>query len=116
VPTVDAHDTRQLLESMVIELDRSVATLRPEPSDPDDHGTPGDADAGLDLADNARSTAVVEAAEAQLKHVRAALARLDEGKYGRCVDCGTDLPQDRLEAKPEAARCMSCQAKAESAR
>lgn len=122
--TADTQETRQRLEdaarqrleAMVAELDRSVATLRPEPSDPDDHGTPGDADASLSLADNARSAAVVDAAQGQLKAVGDALRRLDEGRYGRCVDCGADLPADRLDAKPEAARCMSCQAKVEAAR
>jgi DnaK suppressor protein len=116
VLTVDSQETRRRLEAMVAELERSVATLRPVPPDPDDAGSPGDADAGLDLADNERSNAGVGAAQEQLKHVRAALQRLDAGEYGRCVDCGNELPADRLEAKPEAARCMSCQAKAESAR
>jgi DnaK suppressor protein len=116
VPTVDTNETRQRLETMVAELDRSVVTLSPEPPDPDNHGTPGDADAGLDLANNARAAAILEVAQEQLKHVHEALRRLDEGRYGRCVDCGTELPAGRLEAKPEAARCMTCQAKAESNR
>jgi DnaK suppressor protein len=115
VPTVDSQEIRQRLEAMVAELDRSVATLRPEPPDPDDASSPGDADAGLDLADNDRSNAVVAAAQEQLTHVRAALRRLDAGTYGRCVDCGKELLAQRLEAKPEAARCMSCQEKAEAA-
>lgn len=108
--------TRKRLESMVAELDRSVATLRVEPPDPDELGSPGDADASVDLADNARSAAVIEAAEAQLLHVHEALRRLDAGQYGRCVDCDVELPADRLDAKPEAARCMTCQGKAELAR
>ncbi len=116
MPTVDAQETRQRLETMVAELDRSVATLSPEPPDPDNTGTPGDADAGLDLADNARTAAVLEVAQEQLKYVHEALRRLDEGKYGRCVDCGADLPEARLEARPEAARCMTCQAKVEASR
>jgi DnaK suppressor protein len=107
---------RARLEEMVAELDRSVATLRVEPPDPDDGGTPGDADAGGDLADNARSAAVIEAAEGQREHVQEALRRLDAGEYGRCVDCGADLSAARLDAKPEAARCVTCQGKAESAR
>jgi DnaK suppressor protein len=44
------------------------------------------------------------------------LRRLDAGEYGRCIDCGADLSAARLEAKPEAARCVTCQGKAESAR
>jgi len=119
VPTVDSQQARQKirqrLEDMVAELDRSVITLSPELPDPDDAGSPGDADAGGGLADNDRSNAVVEAAQAQLKLVRAALQRLDDDTYGRCVDCGKELLADRLEAKPEAARCLSCQEKAEAA-
>lgn len=34
---------------------------------------------------------------------------LREGTYGTCVDCGRDIPQDRLEAVPEAIRCIDCQ-------
>jgi RNA polymerase-binding transcription factor DksA len=48
--------------------------------------------------------------------VREALARLDAGTYGRCVDCGRELPDERLEARPEAARCVDCQQKVEAMR
>ncbi|MFC6934425.1 TraR/DksA family transcriptional regulator [Actinomadura yumaensis] len=41
----------------------------------------------------------------------AALARLDEGTYGQCVGCGKDVPEGRLEARPDAARCVTCQTK-----
>ena len=56
------------------------------------------------------------AAEEQRAHVQEALRRLDAGEYGRCIDCGAELSAARLEAKPEAARCVTCQGKAESAR
>ena len=112
----EPRDRLEALEAKAAELDRSVETLRLEPPDPDDLGSPGDADASGDLADNARSAAIIEAAQAQLLQVREALRRLDAGEYGRCVDCGVELPADRLDAKPEAARCMTCQGKAELAR
>ena len=114
--TVDTEHTRQArqrLEEMLAELDRSVATLTPEQSDADHHGTPGDADAGLDLADNARAAALLEVAQEQRRQVREALQRVDAGSYGMCVECGNPLPEGRLEAKPEAARCLACQAKSE---
>ena len=114
--TVDTQEIRQRLEATLAELDRSVITLAPASGDGDHHGTPGDADAGLDLADNERATALVEVARQQRQQVLAALQRIDEGTYGLCVVCGTALPEGRLEAKPEAARCVSCQAKAESRR
>jgi DnaK suppressor protein len=44
---------------------------------------------------------------------RDALARLDAGEYGICVDCGTDIPVARLHAQPFAARCIACQERVE---
>lgn len=51
-------------------------------------------------------------ATAQRAQVEAALARIDAGAYGRCVDCGGPIGRGRLEAMPEAARCITCQARA----
>ncbi len=31
-----------------------------------------------------------------------------------CIDCGIDIPLDRLAAKPDAARCINCQSRKES--
>ncbi|MGY1639034.1 TraR/DksA family transcriptional regulator [Geodermatophilus sp. SYSU D00742] len=41
--------------------------------------------------------------------IDAALARIDTGTYGRCVDCGSAIPRERLELRPFAASCVSCQ-------
>ncbi len=30
-----------------------------------------------------------------------------------CLDCGIDIPQERIEAEPEAVRCVSCQTRKE---
>lgn len=113
--TVDTEHARQLLERTLAELDQSVATLAPEAEPVDHQSTPGDADAGLDLADSARAHALVDVAKKRRGQVVAALERIDRGVYGQCVVCGAALPPDRLEARPEAARCLTCQAAAESA-
>jgi DnaK suppressor protein len=44
----------------------------------------------------------------QLADVDRALAKLDEGSYGRCDGCGTAIPEGRLEVHPWAVRCVSC--------
>ena len=41
----------------------------------------------------------------------AALSRIDEASYGQCVDCGHEIPEGRLDARPDAARCVGCQSK-----
>lgn len=42
-----------------------------------------------------------------------ALARLAEGTYGVCADCGVEISAKRLEAVPFAKLCVECQAKQE---
>jgi DnaK suppressor protein len=37
-----------------------------------------------------------------------ALAKLDEGSYGRCDRCGGPIAPGRLEAAPESALCIDC--------
>ena len=74
------------------------------------------ADIGTSLAESDRSDAVREAARTRRLLVLEALQRLDEGRYGICVDCGKPVPDSRLKVKPEAARCMKCQAKWDRAR
>lgn len=44
----------------------------------------------------------------ELDAVAAALQRLARGEYGRCSDCGADIPFDRLKVEPWAERCVPC--------
>jgi DnaK suppressor protein len=37
-----------------------------------------------------------------------ALAKLDEGSYGRCDSCGGPIAPGRLEAAPESVLCIAC--------
>jgi DnaK suppressor protein len=53
--------------------------------------------------------AIVDRQIVEMRDIEAALKRLAAGNYGACVDCGTDIPFERLQAYPTAARCVSCQ-------
>ncbi len=57
--------------------------------------------------------ALDERETAELRLLDAALERIKAGTYGRCIDCGADIPAARLHAAPEAARCLACQEKVE---
>jgi len=113
VGRLDVAAARKRLEEVRDELDRSVSVLNGAhqqhpliadyPQDP--------ADAGTNLAESDRAEAILAAAKARRRLVLDALARLDNGSYGMCTDCGKPVPEGRLEAKPEAARCLACQAK-----
>ncbi len=113
VSRLDVAAARQRLEDVLHELDRSIDVLNGAyqqhplvvdyPTDP--------ADAGTNLAESDRAEAILTAAKQRRLLVLDALARLDSDSYGLCVDCGKPVPEGRLEAKPEAARCLACQSK-----
>jgi DnaK suppressor protein len=101
---------RKRLEEMRDDLDRTVMVLRGEhPLARGDAAEAGDAGAYLTEAD--RNQAAVQAVLRQRAEVAAALARIDDGSYGRCVDCGHEIPEPRLEARPTTERCVPCQSK-----
>jgi RNA polymerase-binding protein DksA len=45
---------------------------------------------------------------AAIASIRSALARIAAGTYGTCEVCGEDIAAARLEAIPEATRCIGC--------
>jgi DnaK suppressor protein len=47
-------------------------------------------------------------ARVALRDVRGALYRMDTGTYGRCTDCGTTVPLERLEVLPQVGLCLAC--------
>ena len=75
-------------------------------------GLDRNADAGdLSVADD---TATADFADArrdieEYQAGRTALARLESGDYGICIDCAQAIPPARLQAQPFAIRCVACQ-------
>jgi len=51
----------------------------------------------------------------RLREVRSALARIEAGTFGVCVECEEDINLKRLAAVPWASMCISCQEAAERA-
>jgi RNA polymerase-binding transcription factor DksA len=95
------------------DLDRSISILEGEgPGPVAGTGYPQDsADAGSTLSEADRTEAILHSARNQRDEVLAALARIEDDNYGQCVDCGHEIPEGRLDARPDAARCVGCQAK-----
>lgn len=49
-----------------------------------------------------------------LARIKIALDKLRKGSYGACIDCGAEIPRERLDIFPEAERCAFCQTQHES--
>jgi DnaK suppressor protein len=58
--------------------------------------------------EQAKELAVQQNAERLLYKVERALARMDEGSYGICRNCGKPIDPARLRAIPYTRYCMAC--------
>lgn len=65
-----------------------------------------DADREVDLA-------ISDMEVVELGHIEQALARLEEGRYGECADCGEEVPFERLALEPHSLRCVECESRRE---
>jgi RNA polymerase-binding protein DksA len=101
---MDLDSLRADLDQIVRETEAAIAAMEAEQAEDADEATDSEAD---------REEALVEAAQERRAEAVAALARIDAGSYGVCVDCGETIGVERLEFRPEAARCLACQEKFE---
>ncbi len=115
---MDANRARTALEARLAEITHSTEVLSAEGAEQGSgdlshiHQHPGDQ--GTDISDADREIAVLDAGAADRVRIETALQRLDDGTYGRCIDCGKAIPDERLEARPEVARCIDDQQKYEA--
>lgn len=68
----------------------------------------------LSRMDALQNQAMAKASHARRQTERtrltAALARMGEGEYGYCEDCGEDIATGRLKLDPAATKCIQCAA------
>ena len=115
---MDLDAIRADLEQAVRESDAAIAAMEAEDAEDDGELTNLDqnsADQASNTTESDREEALVEAAEVRRDEAKAALARLADGTFGTCVDCGEKIAEARLEYRPEASRCLACQEKLEAA-
>lgn len=69
------------------------------------------ADAAAATSERTRTLGLVENLKASVEEIDTALQRIEDGTYGICVDCGTDIAPERLEFRPNSVRCVTCKTK-----
>ena len=104
---------REALQEMRSNLLRSVQTDLQQ-------GREASKDEGMDtydLASDARDREINlilnDRDRDKLQAIDDALSRIDEGSYGVCESCESDIAEGRLEALPFTRLCISCQAERE---
>jgi RNA polymerase-binding transcription factor DksA len=117
LPDYDAKEIEAKLHARLQEIEhtRANVTVRSDESDAeladyDQH--PGDQ--GTETLEQELDESKAMILDEEKSSVEQALERLRQGKYGICVDCGKEIPAARLEAQPEAIRCVEDQRRYEA--
>lgn len=92
---------KQIIESLASQSDDMKSLVKTVES--------GDeADVAADAIDRTLLTAIGAQDAKRLQMIDAALDRIYQDKYGRCIGCGKEIPQARLEALPYTQMCITC--------
>ena len=73
------------------------------------------AESASETLDREIDSTLEENSEHVLAEIDRALARIDEGTFGKCVTCGQEIAVERLEALPHTSQCIDCKRKEGSA-
>ena len=111
---------KKKLDTFRKRLEERQQSLRKMVSRTEEDGRIADQEAAQDIADRAASSYTKEFLFSQsnndrqlLQMVETALARIREGSFGECVNCGNEINAKRLEAVPWTRYCIECQEKLE---
>ena len=67
-----------------------------------------EADVAADVIDRQLLTSIGTQDAIRLQQIENALDRINQDKYGRCIKCGKEIPEERLEVLPYALMCIQC--------
>lgn len=105
---VDTAKYRAILESRLAELDTRLHDI-------DDELDSHQAKDWEELATEREEDEVLEhmgaSGQAEIAQIKAALSRMEDGEFGYCVQCGTEISGERLDLLPQTPFCASCAAK-----
>jgi DnaK suppressor protein len=112
-------ELRRILEErrreMVSEVQGKIRDVRTEGAETQVNGVVDAAETSdADIQDDIEFALIQMKAET-LSKIDEALARLEEGSYGYCFECGEEISERRLRALPFAVRCKDCEEAREQA-
>ena len=106
---MDLDEVRATLEARRDDTQARVATLakRPERGASQGFGK-RIGDGTIEAVSRFNEIGVGTSLETGLERTERALAKLDEGTYGRCDNCGQPIAEKRLRAMPDVVLCIEC--------
>ena len=66
-----------------------------------------------EIFEREKNAALIAVLERKLSDIDTALRSIERGQYGTCERCGNQIELARLEVKPDATLCLTCQQEVE---
>lgn len=101
----DIGETKKQLEARLIDLNRRAHEIDDELSEPGDDDW---SESAVESENDEVLEEVGNLAVDEIRHIKAALQKIDDGTYGVCEKCGGKIAPKRLEALPYATACIAC--------
>ena len=101
----DTAAARARLEAQLVELEDRLSRIERDLAEPPDADS---SERAVQMEDDESLEAQAALVSSEIASVRRALERIEDGTYGECANCGNEIAQGRLEARPEAALCIAC--------
>ena len=105
----DTTAAKSRLEAQLAELEDRLSRLDRDLLETPD---PDSSERAVQMEDDEALEGQAAVVSNEIASVRRALERIADGSYGECVKCGEDIAEGRLEARPEAAMCITCASEA----
>jgi len=104
------EEERERLEGLVRDIEAEREEVRLTETSSDRSPDPNTAEGGSLAFEMEKELSLWQNAQDILAKIEEAVARIDEGTYGTCDECGNAIPVARLDALPYTKLCVDCSA------
>lgn len=110
---MEERDLSRFKKQLIKEKERIILEKEAACQDDESKGAAGDhdrqmADAALHTYDLVMDETICANFDKLIEQIDFALAKIENGTYGKCDSCGIDIKQERLKALPYATLCIDC--------
>ena len=104
------EEERGRLQAIATDIEAERDEVRLTETSSDRSPDPNTAEGGSLAFEMEKELSLLENTRDILSKVEESIARIDDGNYGNCEDCGNAIPVARLDALPYTKLCVDCAA------
>ncbi|TIX49606.1 TraR/DksA family transcriptional regulator [Alteraurantiacibacter aquimixticola] len=101
----DLAKAKELLDSQLAEMKARLEHIESDLAEPMDADS---SERAAQMEDDESLEGQAAVVSRRITATQRALLRVEDGSYGECLECGADISEGRLNARPESVLCIAC--------